>query len=86
MMASDKAQLIIEPFRSDRENRQEQIRFQESDSRYVKVVVALDQIDPKLLAGMTGQARVVVGEDYFWDALWRPIERFVLVEAWSWLP
>lgn len=85
-MASDKAQLTIDSFRSDRENRQEQIRFQESDNRYVKIVVALDQQDPKLLSGMTGEARVVVGDDYFWNALLRPIERFFLVEVWSWLP
>lgn len=85
-MASDKAQLTIESYRSDREVRQEQIRFQESDNRYVKIVVALDEQDPKLLAGMTGEARVVVGDDYFWNALLRPIERFFLVEVWSWLP
>lgn len=84
--ASDKAQLTIEPYRTDRENRQEQVRFHESDNRYVKVVVAFDKLDPKLLAGMTGEARVVIGDDYFWNALWRPIKRFFLVEVWSWLP
>lgn len=84
--ASDKAQLIIEPYRTDRENRQEQARFHESDNRYVKVIVAFSQADPQVLPGMTGEARVVVGEDYFWNALWRPIKRFLLVEVWSWLP
>jgi hypothetical protein len=52
----------------------------------VRILVNLDEANPKLLAGMTGEARVVVDEDFFWDALWRPIERFFLVEVWSWLP
>ncbi|MBL9123215.1 MAG: HlyD family efflux transporter periplasmic adaptor subunit [Planctomycetaceae bacterium] len=84
--ASDKAQLVIEPYRTDRETRQEQVRFHESDNRYVKVVANFDNPAPNLLVGMTGEARVVVGEDYFWNALWRPIKRFFLVEVWSWLP
>jgi multidrug resistance efflux pump len=83
---TDKAQFIIEPFRSDRETRQEQARFPGSDTRFLKVVVGFEKADPRLLPGMTGEARIVVGEDYFWNALWRPIKRFLLVEVWSWLP
>jgi|GEM_PF-2547399 len=85
-MASEKAELTIEQYRSDRETRQEQIRFQESDDRFVKILVALDQPNPALVPGLTGEARVVVADSCFWNALWRPIERFALVEVWSWLP
>lgn len=85
-MASEKAELTIEEYRSDRETRQEQIRFQESDDRFVRILVALDQSNPALVPGLTGEARVVVADDCFWGALWRPIERFALVEVWSWLP
>ncbi len=85
-MASEKAELTIEEYRSDRETRQEQIRFQESDDRFVRILVALDQPNPALVPGLTGEARVVVADSCFWNALWRPIERFVLVEVWSWLP
>lgn len=85
-MASEKAELTIEEFRSDRETRQEQIRFQESDDRFVKILVSLDEPNPSLVPGLTGEARVVVADSCFWNALWRPIERFALVEVWSWLP
>jgi multidrug resistance efflux pump len=85
-MASEKAELTIEEFRSDRETRQEQIRFQESDDRFVRILVSLDEPNPALVPGLTGEARVVVADSCFWNALWRPIERFALVEVWSWLP
>jgi multidrug resistance efflux pump len=85
-MASEKAELTIEEYRSDRETRQEQIRFQESDDRFVRILVSLDQTNPVLVPGLTGEARVVVDDGCFWSALWRPIERFALVEVWSWLP
>ena len=35
---------------------------------------------------MTGYARVVVSEDYFWSVLGRTLARFFRVDVWSWLP
>jgi multidrug resistance efflux pump len=86
LMARSQGELEVEPFRSDRENQTLAARVPETGNRYLRVRVSFDEQNKNLLPGLTGEARVVVSEDYFWNALWRPIERFFLVEVWSWLP
>lgn len=84
--ASDEVAMSVDAYRSDRETRQEELRFTDTDDRCVRILVAFDEIDPDLLPGMTGEARVVVANDCFWGALAKPVVRFFLVDVWSWLP
>jgi hypothetical protein len=46
------------------------------------------QVGPEgqLLPGMSGYARIQVGEDVLWRAVVRPFVRYYLTEVWSWLP
>jgi multidrug resistance efflux pump len=51
-----------------------------------KVVIALGDIPYPVKPGMTGYAKVVVGEKPLYIIISRPIVRFFQIEAWSWLP
>ena len=84
--------LTISPSRTDREELQESTKRTGNEPYFVPVIVQLDptlsgdaQISP-LVPGMTGYARIVVKEDYFWNVLKNPILRFFKVDVWSWLP
>jgi len=54
--------------------------------KVVRVVMAIDQTDGKLLPEMTGYAKVQAERYPLIVAYTRPIIRFFLVEFWSWLP
>jgi multidrug efflux pump subunit AcrA (membrane-fusion protein) len=84
--AVSEAVTAAEPFRSDRESNQTQMRFPEDHWRYVRILAKFDNVDPRLLPGMTGEARIVVADDCLWATLWRDVRRIALVEVWSWLP
>ncbi len=75
-----------EPFRTDRESNQTQLRYPDDHWRYVRILVKFDNVDLRLLPGMTGEARIVVADDCLWATLWRDVRRIALVEVWSWLP
>jgi HlyD family secretion protein len=88
--ASNAAEFRVDAVRTDRE-----VLFERSlespadDSFHFRVYADLD--DPgveedKLLPGMTGYARIMVGEDVFWRAVIRPFARYFLTDVWSWLP
>ena len=78
-------ELSVERFRSDPEMQLEEAIEREQE-RFVRVHIELDDPPQALLPGMTGYARVVVGEDRLWRAVVRPVVRFVRTEVWSWLP
>jgi putative peptide zinc metalloprotease protein len=71
--------------RSDREQMTESLS-QQDEGRYVWIYADLDLPPDTLLPEMTGYARIMIGPDRLWHAIARPIQRFVLVEVWSWLP
>jgi len=71
--------------RSDREQLTESLNRQD-DTRYVWIYADLDVPPQTLLPEMTGYARIMIGPDQLWRAVARPIQRFLLVEVWSWLP
>jgi len=83
--AIKQASADVDYYRSERERMAEQLS-QEDESRVVRVYAEL--VDPPkiLLPEMTGYARIMVGPDTLGAALWRPIQRFLFVEVWSWLP
>lgn len=54
--------------------------------KVVRVVMAIDQPDGKLLPEMTGYAKVETGTVPLIVAFTRPLLRFFMVELWSWLP
>jgi multidrug resistance efflux pump len=83
--SEDDTAFRVDRFRSDRECRVEEAVDRDERPR-VRVQVALDSHGYNLVPGMTGKARIVVGQDRFWRALLRPILRFFRVEVWSWLP
>lgn len=51
-----------------------------------KVVIELQDIDHPVRPGMTGYAKVLVGEKPLFMIITRPIVRFFQIEAWSWMP
>ncbi len=75
----------VERIRSDREIQLEDAVKRDRE-RYVRAIIGLEQIDDRLLPGMSGHARIVVGEELLWQAVVRPVVRFARVEVWSWLP
>lgn len=52
----------------------------------VRVILAIDQPDGRLLPEMTGYAKVSAAQLPLVVAYTRPLVRFFLVEFWSWLP
>ncbi len=54
--------------------------------RVVRVVMAIDEVDGKLLPQMTGYAKIEAERMPLIVAFTRPIVRFFFVELWSWLP
>lgn len=79
--------LRARPFRSDREAHMEtSVAGGNHDASHVMVLVDLDEGGQGLRPGMTGYARIVIAEDCFWRALYRPIVGFFRTEVWSWLP
>ena len=54
--------------------------------RVVRVVMAIDETDGKLLPQMTGYAKIEAERMPLIVAFTRPIVRFFFVELWSWLP
>jgi putative peptide zinc metalloprotease protein len=51
-----------------------------------KVVIELDDIEHPVRPGMTGYAKVLLGEKPLFVIISRPVVRFFQVEAWSWMP
>lgn len=78
--------LRIEPIRSDRERLIERRADRGRDTYYILVYAELEAHDVDLLPGMSGQARIVLGEDVLWHSLAKPVLRFFRSEVWSWLP
>lgn len=54
--------------------------------KVVRVIMAIDQPDGRLLPEMTGYAKVSAEKYPLVVAFTRPLVRFFLVEVWSWLP
>lgn len=54
--------------------------------RVVRVTTRLDNADGGLRSGLTGYAKIAVGEKPVWDAFGRLLIRFVTIEMWSWIP
>ncbi len=82
---STESELGVEPVRSDREAQLEKgpgVR----DPSLVRVLCSLDETDHHLVPGMTGYARIKIGESFLWREIWRPVERFFRTDVWSWLP
>jgi hypothetical protein len=50
------------------------------------VEVELDDPPADLVAGMTGEAKILVSANPLGMSLLRPVIRFFRVEVWSWLP
>ena len=75
-----------DPFRTDREIYIEQSLERQRDEYFTRVYADLEPTDLELAPGMTGYARIVVGQGILWSAIWRPIGRFLRTEVWSWLP
>lgn len=84
--AADTEELNVEPVRSDREALIKTSSARPRESYRVRIVVELDRLDGRLRPGLTGQARIVIDDGLFWEALWRPIARYFKVAVWSWLP
>lgn len=57
-----------------------------NDGSHFRVFVELDEIPEGLVPGTTGYAKIVIEREQLWQSLLRPIERFIRVEVWSWLP
>jgi multidrug efflux pump subunit AcrA (membrane-fusion protein) len=80
----------LDPVRTDQEISQEQMmnaKGKIGTSYHVRVYVDLDEYPLEMKPDMTGYARIVVDEhDYFWNALARPVVRFLRTTVWSWLP
>lgn len=72
--------------RSDREQSLQGAKLDGEEDRFVAVIIDLDDREYPLVPGMTGYARVVVQDDYFWNVLGRSLARFFRVDVWSWLP
>lgn len=51
-----------------------------------KVVIELADVQYQVRPGMTGYAKVLVGEKPLLFIIARPLVRFFQIEAWSWLP
>jgi multidrug resistance efflux pump len=83
--AMEEAGFELDRIRSDEESRLEE-SLSDARDRYVRVYVDLAPYNEDLIAGMTGNARIVVRSDRLWRALARPTLRFLRVEVWSWLP
>jgi putative peptide zinc metalloprotease protein len=84
-VALSPGELNADRVRTDRENLG-RTSLHHDAHRYVRVYAELDQPNYTLVPDMTGYARIVIGPSYFWQAVARPIVRFVRVEMWSWLP
>ncbi len=85
-VAFDEQELQIDSVRSDREALIEQSSARPRTERRVRLFVDLERQDGRLRPGMTGKARIVLGDDLLWRAVWRPIARYFKVAVWSWLP
>lgn len=83
--AVDNGQFAQERIRSDEENWAEEIAHKD-DAYHITVYIELDAHQEEILPGLTGYGKVEIGPDNLWNAMWRPIQRFFLVEVWSWLP
>ncbi|MEM7199517.1 MAG: HlyD family efflux transporter periplasmic adaptor subunit [Planctomycetota bacterium] len=83
--AVDDSLFHIEGYRSDREIQAEEM-IQTEGHRHVRVSARIAETEYRLVPGMTGQARIVIGNVPFWRALTAPFLRFFRVEVWSWLP
>ncbi|MBX7165573.1 MAG: HlyD family efflux transporter periplasmic adaptor subunit [Pirellulales bacterium] len=84
--ALDGAEVMQDRYRSDRENLAEATLHQEG-VHYIRVYAVPDANQPELKPDMTGYARITIQQDTrLWEALWRHLRRFLMVEAWSWLP
>jgi multidrug resistance efflux pump len=75
----------VERIRTDRETWTQEA-VQDDEGLHTRIYVTLDDQGEQLRPGMTGYARIVVGSDWLWEALARPVVRFFRVEVWSWLP
>lgn len=87
--AMDSTELGIERVRSDDETHREEIMKSQDVNRHVRVYLEFDENDsemPELVPGMSGYAKVTIAEEKLWPAIWRNLQRFLYVEAWSWLP
>ncbi|MFZ2989521.1 HlyD family secretion protein [Ideonella sp.] len=51
-----------------------------------KVIAVVHNPDRALLTGMTGQAKIEGGSMPVWKAFTMAVQRFVTVQAWSWIP
>jgi len=58
----------------------------ESYGRVVNVLSDVPNQDFVLKSGMTGYAKIEVGDKFVIVAFTRMIVRFVLIELWSWIP
>lgn len=84
--AIDGAEVLQDQHRTDRENLAAETLHREG-VHYIRVFCDLNETPPGLVPDMTGYARITVQHDIvLWEALWRPLKRFLLVEVWSWLP
>ncbi len=62
-------------------------RAEERDFGWIiRVQVEVPNPDGRLAANMTGFAKISAAERPAWQAFSRAIERFVVIELWSWLP
>jgi len=84
-VALDAGELNARRVRTDRENLG-QSTLHPTAAHYIRVYAEIDRPNYPLVSDMTGYARIKIGPDNFWNALARPIVRFVRVEMWSWLP
>jgi HlyD family secretion protein len=71
--------------RSDRELFVDQT-LDRDPGKSLRILATLDDPGRRLVPGMTGKARIVVGPSFFWAALSRRVVGFLRTEAWSWLP
>ncbi len=84
--AEPQSEFDIDAYRTDRESHMQESMKQGDDTYQIRVVVDIDHTDEPLSPGMTGYARIVIGDDTFGVALMRPILRYFRTEVWSWLP
>jgi putative peptide zinc metalloprotease protein len=77
--------MTVERIRSDREEQYRRAAAPNADQR-LRLSVDFDSTSQTTTPGMTGYARITIEPGLFWEALARPLYRFIGVEVWSWLP
>ncbi len=53
---------------------------------HLQVKVRLSTVPEHLTPGMTGFAKIRIGDAAVWESLAQPVLRFIRLEAWSWFP